>query len=180
VAASSTPLTVDVVHWLSRTTLDIIGLAGFNYDFNTLRQGEDGTELAAAFHGFNAAQEYPLLMILKGFIPPLRLIEFDKGARQAQKLRRVMRKVGLQLIEDKQQKITAEKASNGGTVLEKKGVASNLTSSLLFTPYRARIGHDRDLLSLMMRSNMSTTTPPEQRLSVEQILNQIPTFLLAG
>ena len=38
----------------------------------------------------------------------------------------------------------------------------------------------KDLLSLMVRSNLSTDLPPEQRLTLEQILNQIPTFILAG
>jgi hypothetical protein len=32
-----------------------------------------------------------------------------------------MRKIGLQLIEEKQHEIMAEKASGGGTVLEQKG-----------------------------------------------------------
>lgn len=42
------------------------------------------------------------------------------------------------------------------------------------------IGGEKDLLSLMIRSNMSNSVPTEQRLSVEQILQQIPTFLIAG
>jgi hypothetical protein len=32
----------------------------------------------------------------------------------------------------------------------------------------------------MIKSNVSTTIPLEQRLSVEQMLQQIPTFLIAG
>lgn len=90
-----------------------------------------------------------------------------------------MRKIGLQLIEEKQRDIAAEKASGGGTVLEQKGKVPRAMLSVFIT-YPPRLGHDRDLLSLMMRSNMSTTTPPEQRLSVDQMLQQIPTFLLAG
>jgi hypothetical protein len=42
------------------------------------------------------------------------------------------------------------------------------------------IEHDKNLLSLMIKSNMSTIIPPEQRLSMEQMLQQIPTFLIAG
>jgi hypothetical protein len=130
-AASSVPPTIDVLHWLSRAALDIIGLAGFDYDFSTLRQGEDGTELSAAFHRFNASQRSPILLILKGFIPPLRVIEFDTGAREARRLRQVMKKIGLQLIEEKQREIMSEKASGGGTILEQKGaVIRNL-----FPPY---------------------------------------------
>jgi hypothetical protein len=59
------------MHWLSRTTLDIIGLAAFNYDFNTLRRGQEGNELALAFHGMMAK---PFLLFLKGLIVSLRAI----------------------------------------------------------------------------------------------------------
>ncbi|KIM28539.1 hypothetical protein M408DRAFT_23591 [Serendipita vermifera MAFF 305830] len=51
--------------------------------------------------------------------------------------------------------------SGDGTVLEKKV-------------------QERDLLSLMIKSSMSTTTPDDQKMSVPQILDQIPTFLIAG
>ena len=71
-----------------------------------------------------------------------------------------MRRIGLELIREKQQAILEEKASGGGTALEK--------------------GKDKDLLSLLIKANMDKDIPPEQQLSVEQILNQIPTFLVAG
>jgi hypothetical protein len=64
-------LKVDMAHWLSRTTLDIIGLAGFDYDFNTLRRGQEGNELASAFHDMTAK---PLVLFLKGLIVSLRAI----------------------------------------------------------------------------------------------------------
>lgn len=41
--------TIDVLKWLSRTALDMIGLVGFNYDFNSIAEGETN-ELAQAFH----------------------------------------------------------------------------------------------------------------------------------
>lgn len=71
-----------------------------------------------------------------------------------------MRRIGLQLVREKQQAVLDEKASHGGTALEK--------------------GKDKDLLSLLIKANMDTDLPPEQQLTVEQILNQIPTFLVAG
>lgn len=40
--------TIDVLDWLSRMTLDVIGLAGFNYEFNSMSEGETN-ELAQAF-----------------------------------------------------------------------------------------------------------------------------------
>jgi cytochrome P450 len=86
---------------------------------------------------------------------------FDSQTRVIRKAHRVMRRIGLQLIGNKMRDVTEEKESAGGTEIEEKG-------------------HDKDLLSLMIKSNMSTTTPTEQRLSVDQILHQIPTFLGAG
>lgn len=110
-----------MVNWLSRATLDIIGLAGFNYDFRTLREGQEGSELSSAFHRFNSKNQFPLIMLLKAFIPVLRIFEFDAAAREARRLRKIMRQIGLQLIEEKQKEITSEKANGGGTVLEEKG-----------------------------------------------------------
>jgi hypothetical protein len=112
---------VDILQLLSRATLDIIGLAGFNYDFNSLQHGEEGTELSAAFYRSNSPKELPVFLFLKGFIPPLRIIEWDNQARQTKIMWKLLRRIGLQLIEEKQKAVLEEKASAGGTVIEKKG-----------------------------------------------------------
>jgi hypothetical protein len=44
---SSQPVEVDCVQWISRCTLDIIGLAGFGYDFAAL-DGSRDSEMSAA------------------------------------------------------------------------------------------------------------------------------------
>ena len=71
-----------------------------------------------------------------------------------------MRRIGLQLVREKQAAVQAENASGGGTAVEK--------------------GKDKDLLSLLIKANMDKDIPPEQQLDLEQILNQIPTFMVAG
>ncbi|KAJ8072363.1 hypothetical protein PM082_015922 [Marasmius tenuissimus] len=40
--------------------------------------------------------------------------------------------------------------------------------------------HERDLFSLLVKSNMSTDVPLGQRMSEEEVLAQVPTFLAAG
>ncbi|KAG9082535.1 hypothetical protein FRC07_014173, partial [Ceratobasidium sp. 392] len=45
---SSEGVEIDVLSWLSRATLDVIGTAGFGYEFNSLQDG-DKDELAKAF-----------------------------------------------------------------------------------------------------------------------------------
>jgi hypothetical protein len=65
---------IDALHWLSRATLDIIGLAGFNYDFNTISTGDEGNEMAHAFHKMNNPGGLPVLMFMKGLFKALRII----------------------------------------------------------------------------------------------------------
>ncbi|CAG7853105.1 SubName: Full=Related to Cytochrome P450 {ECO:0000313/EMBL:CCA75456.1} [Serendipita indica DSM 11827] len=152
---------VDILHWLSRATIDIIGLAGFNYDFDTLRKGESGNELAASLHRLNSPKKFPIVMALKISLPPFRIIFFDYIARESRWTRTLLRRIGLRLIGDRMQEMPSEKNS-----LAYEESVSNVS--------------DRDLLSLMIKSNKSTTIPPEQRLSVNCMLDQIPTFLIAG
>ncbi|KAG9003795.1 hypothetical protein FRB93_010811 [Tulasnella sp. JGI-2019a] len=49
ISANSGAAEIDVHQGLSRATLDIIGLAGFNYDFNAIAEGETN-ELGKAFY----------------------------------------------------------------------------------------------------------------------------------
>lgn len=71
-----------------------------------------------------------------------------------------MRKISMNLVQGKQYAVMEEKSSSVGSVSEKE--------------------KERDLLSLMIQSNMATDVPEQQRLSVDQIMHQIPTFIIAG
>jgi hypothetical protein len=65
---------IDVLPWLGKTTLDIIGLAGFDYNFNALSSSADSPdELYTAFHTlFNPSVKIGVLQILQALIPVLR------------------------------------------------------------------------------------------------------------
>ncbi|KAG8744389.1 hypothetical protein FRC12_014811 [Ceratobasidium sp. 428] len=66
---------IEVMSWLSRATLDIIGAAGFDYHFNSLDEGDED-ELAKAFSKiFSEGQQMTVLGILKNFIPALSVIK---------------------------------------------------------------------------------------------------------
>jgi hypothetical protein len=66
-------VTVDVVPWLTRATLDIIGLAGFGYSFGSLANLSETNELEEAFKSaFGALQEAPILALLSMLIPGFR------------------------------------------------------------------------------------------------------------
>ncbi|KAJ7891297.1 cytochrome P450 [Mycena olivaceomarginata] len=144
---------VDVLTWLSKATLDIIGLAGFNYDFNSLAS-EKQSELGAAFATtFQAGQRMTVLRMLQTWSPAFRFIR-TKLDRVMENSQAVMRRIGLQLLQE-----------------SKNEIVQNGTSEK---------GRSRDLLSLLVRANTSKDLPASQRLSDEDVLAQVPTFLVAG
>ncbi|KAJ7100379.1 cytochrome P450 [Mycena epipterygia] len=142
---------VNVLPEFSTATMDIIGKAGFGYDFNAL--GADSKsprdELHEAFATISAAGERIGLMdILKAQLPLLRGVLIIDGAQAT------MWRIGQRLFHDSRQKI------------EEGSGADNAAS--------------RDLLSLLVRANMSKDISEAQQLSEEDVVAQVPTFLVAG
>lgn len=101
IEASPTPATgvdivsgsrkIDVMRYLAQATLDVIGLAGFNYDFRSLSTSEGENELAEAYRNmFQATQTIDKMAILQAFVKPLRKI--------VSPLIRRIRSLGVELI----------------------------------------------------------------------------------
>jgi len=154
------PARIDVLGGLSKMTLDVIGMAGFNYNFDALNVHGEPNELNRAFDimfqnlpGANSS----FFRMLKVFIPLLRVIP-DEVTRQTKAAQKVSRRIGLKLIADKKAEI-----------IKAKSAGEKDTST-----------HGRDLLTLLIKANMSTDIPENQRLSDEDVLAQVPTFLVAG
>jgi cytochrome P450 len=148
---------IDVLSWLSKMTLDVIGLAGFNYEFNALNPDEKPNELNNAFRTmFHAGQQVSALPFLQTWIPILRVIPSERK-RSIQAAQNTMARIGRQLLIDSKATVTeSEKGDKNDSV---KG---------------------RDLLSLLVRANTSPELLDSQRLSDEDVLAQVPTFLVAG
>ncbi|KAI0075930.1 cytochrome P450 [Panus rudis PR-1116 ss-1] len=155
------PVRVNALEALNKMTLDIIGLAGFNYAFNALN--EDGTpnELAEAFQRMFSADHHPnLLARLQHVAPIFRIIPTER-VRQVNEAQKVLHRIGMKLIQEKKADISAHAAA------EKRGVKRDDLQG-------------RDLLTLLIKANMATDIPESQRLSDEDVLAQVPTFLIAG
>lgn len=45
---------------------------------------------------------------------------------------------------------------------------------------KSAFGGRRDLMTLLIRANMATDLPDSQRLSDDEVISQIPTFIVAG
>lgn len=162
--------TINIIPPISRCTLDIIGLAGFNYNFDTMKDGdgESTNELASAFAKSNRTDSgYAMMQLLLAWIPPLRWVMFDEATRTSDKAQKTMRRIGRRLVEDK-------KRALGFVVEDDKKNMDDKTSNFSYP------GSGKDLLSLLIKANMDSDVAPEQRMSDEEVMHQIPTFMVAG
>ncbi|KAJ3557679.1 hypothetical protein NM688_g1343 [Phlebia brevispora] len=150
---------IEIISWLNRATLDIIGLAGFNYHFESV-SGKPN-ELEQALRMMFNTQGSRLFGILQMLFPPLKLIRTTE-TKKAEEAQATMRRIGMQIIADRKAEILAEKGASGERGTARKDVKG------------------RDLLSLLIKSNMAVDIPDSQRLSDEEVLGQVPTFIVAG
>ncbi|KAG9050203.1 hypothetical protein FS837_007101 [Tulasnella sp. UAMH 9824] len=138
---------IDILVWLTRTTLDIIGLAGFDYEFKTLSIGEKD-ELIQAFIGlFNPTPTPPIIPLLANAIPILQLIP-NHRAKVAARSKAVMHRVGQKLVQDKRSALAATAGIEGGENTLK----------------------GRDLLSVLIKANMEADVKDSERLSDEEFI----------
>ncbi|KAF8203491.1 cytochrome P450 [Mycena galopus ATCC 62051] len=145
---------IDIFGWLRKMTLDVIGEAGFNYQFNALNPNGKINELEEAltllFHSPQSHRQ-SVMRLLQAEIPVLAFLP-TPGARVMDQAREKMMEIARQLLADSQADIKA-----GGVSATK-----------------------RDLLSLLVQSNMSHEIEEDQRLSDIDVVAQIPTFFVAG
>jgi cytochrome P450 len=150
---SATETTLDVAHWISRATFDVIGLAGFDYQFCSLQ--DESEEVYLAYRQmFGIADKSPQLRgLLQIYFPFIERVLPDEAARTTSRCLRVIRGAGRRLVEEKKSAILAEK-SNASEIQEK------------------------DILSLLIKSNLASD--PSKRLTDAELLDQLSSFLFAG
>ncbi|KAI6042618.1 cytochrome P450 [Pisolithus marmoratus] len=153
-------VSIDVLPWLSKATLDVIGLAGFGYQFNALAGEND--EFADAYHLiFSTARKLALRTILETWIPLLR--KFRPQSEAMDRASAHLTGIGLKLIGERKSMMVVE--------IGKDGSFENLPECL-------RHSRPRDLLSVLVQSNMASFA--SQRMTTSEVLCQISTFLIAG
>ncbi|CAB5185160.1 unnamed protein product [Rhizophagus irregularis] len=138
---------INLTPYISKTTLDIIGLVGFNYEFNSLTSPNVLAEAYASIFNNQLNTLQAAVILLANYIPFLRDIPVDMNVKF---------KNACATIERESKKLAEKKfkeAENGE--LENK-----------------------DLLSLLINTNK--TLPDEEKMTHEELKNQIMTFLIAG
>ncbi|KAJ7640114.1 cytochrome P450 [Mycena rosella] len=151
--SGTTPTTLDVAHWVSRTTFDIFGLAGLDYHFNALH--DESEEVYSAYRRmFAISDKASKWRALKQLYLPIaeKIWVADEDDRTTQKCLKTIRDCGMGLIKAKSDIIMAEKLDFSS--------------------------EEKDILSLLIKSNLSND--PSNRLSDTELLDQLSSFLFAG
>ncbi|KAF8844406.1 cytochrome P450 [Paxillus ammoniavirescens] len=147
---------IDICHWISRATFDVIGLAGFDYHFNAIQNESD--ELFAAYKEMfeiAVSQGDGLRTVLGIYFPFLNVLLPDQRVKTVKRCQAVIRRVAGKLVQSKKARIIEGEKSGSGYA-------------------------EKDLLTLLLKSNVATDLPPDQRISDEDILHNINTFMFAG
>ncbi|KAK0521404.1 hypothetical protein OC835_006896 [Tilletia horrida] len=152
---------IDLARDFQCVTLDVIGEAGFAYSFDSLTKDEhDFTPLQAAINGsMGLISRRSLYSILRlAFDKPVTALGRLLGVKEQLELDRtwaVIENVCLDLVQR-----------------AKKDAQANADGSSSSAA--------RDVLSLMVRANISPDLRPNQRMSNEELIHTVPVLLLAG
>ncbi|PWZ02873.1 cytochrome P450 [Testicularia cyperi] len=159
--------TRDTVKWFGRVTLDIIGRAGFDYDFGAVEQGPNGLAVRSTFHAamtstMNIGPLDAIVGAFMFFVVPslLYILPLTDNIRKLREMRSELIKVSHKIVQAKAKQIRKELEA---------GVDAKETFS-----------GKKDILHLLMRANMSPEIREEDRLSDDVLAGQIVTFIFAG
>ncbi|WOO83790.1 Leukotriene-B4 omega-hydroxylase 3 [Vanrija pseudolonga] len=148
---------IDVLRGMNELTLDVLGTTVFGVDFGALADNGTRHELAQAY-GDMAAAAYRLdpLALAETQWGVLKLIP-SKRRRMVQRAHATAARHGAQLLSDARAALAAESKGGDGDSARRK-----------------------DLLSLLLRANTDAELRADQRLSDDEVLAQMTTFLFAG
>jgi cytochrome P450 len=108
---------VEFTPWLSRATLDIIGIAGVDFDFNAIE--DPNTELSRTYRTIFVQTNQARILQLLGLIFPIRLLRLIPAKRNSdiRNASKTIRRISRELIEQKQRKLAEKGASTGKDIL---------------------------------------------------------------
>ncbi|EPQ53108.1 cytochrome P450 [Gloeophyllum trabeum ATCC 11539] len=148
---------IDMLDWMTRTALELIGRAGLGYSFKIMQEGtvdEYGSAVKSLFpHVFEFAVVLPILpYLMKIGSPRFRrfMVEItpNKKIRRIKEMIDIMWKTSLNIY---QTKVAA--LSKGDEALAKE------------------VGQGKDIITLLLRANMMASE--EERLPLSQVLGQM-------
>lgn len=145
---------VDVLHWLSRTTLDVIGESAFGYQFESLKsQDGSGSAIASAFQ--HMMTRLGQLTLTQRFMLHGEQWSMFDGHRPLP--------------------TSFNKAS-----LETRATVEDVARKMIDDQKQAVVVEESTLLAKLLALNEDPDVPPSQRMSKNEVVGQLTTIILAG
>lgn len=166
--------TVDIMKWLTRTTLDVIGLAGFGYEFNALASEQGSTsplwttlsETSATIEFFRLSTLEKIVKLLRTRIPLIDQLPTAENRRLARRIT-VMQSEARKIVRARQEDISNEFKQGKDLLTLLRG----------FSNFRlTRHG----LTECMRTVKANNDEESKLRLSEDELLAQITAFQFAG
>ncbi|KAF9448714.1 cytochrome P450, partial [Macrolepiota fuliginosa MF-IS2] len=167
------PQEVDILHWITRTALELIGQSGMGYSFDTLSDDRDTHPYSVSVKKFVPLSGGPMGFFANQFVFPFaakfnlpRLKRFLVECLPFQRIRELTKVIDI-MHHTSRDIISAKKKALASSDPE---VVAEMTSK-------------KDIISILMRANAAASE--EDRLTDEEVLGQITkrhlrTFVFAG
>ncbi|KAF6751297.1 cytochrome P450 [Ephemerocybe angulata] len=159
---------IDILSWMTRTALELIGQSGFGYSFDSLDHDAPEHPYSASIKNYLSALNTPILALTRIFLlpyvhnlgsPRFRRAVIDalpwKGLHDVRDIVDVMDKTAVEIFQ------SSKRALNDSD--------SDMSQ---------RVGGGKDVMSILLRENINASA--EDKLPDEEILAQISTFIFAG
>ncbi|TBU59775.1 cytochrome P450 [Dichomitus squalens] len=158
------PRDVDVVGWMGRTALELVGQGGLGYSFDPLI-AESRDEFAEAVKAFVPAfTDYPWIRFVTPYLSYFGPAWFRRFLLDLVPIKGIQR---LKQIVDTIQRRSEEIYRAKKAAIEKGDI--DLLNA---------VGEGKDVMSVLLRENVKASI--EDRLSDEEVLAQMGTFIVAG
>ncbi|KAF4617777.1 hypothetical protein D9613_006307 [Agrocybe pediades] len=160
------PQEIDVLYWMSRTALELIGQSGIGYSFDDLTEERPPHEYATCYKRFVPAsfkfffiRNYFLSTFVKIGTPRFRRFIVDilpsRSVRELKNIIDIMHDTSVMIYQSKKKAI----AEGDATLAE-------------------QIGRGKDIMSILMRANMSASA--EDSLTEDEVIGQMSTLTAAA
>lgn len=159
------PQEIDILHWMSRAALEMIGRSGLGYSFDPLVEGIKPHPYSEAIKNYipsTAALAFPREYLLPIFSkigsPRFRRAAIDfipwKRLHKLRDIVNVMSQTSIEIFEQKKKALEGE------------------------DDFAGQSEQGKDIMSILMRANLQASEA--DRLSDEEVLGQVSTFTFAG
>ncbi|EIM87128.1 cytochrome P450 [Stereum hirsutum FP-91666 SS1] len=161
---TSGPQEIDVLDWMTRVALELIGQGGLGYSFETLDETKSNRYAAAVKMLFPACARVPILLMLLPCVANFGPAAFRRWIIQLMPSKTIKQLIDATDVMDETSRMVF---SHKKEALEKGDDA-----------VVHQIGEGRDIMSVLMRSNMDADE--DDRLPEHELLSQMTTLVFAA